>query len=31
VPVDIHGERSRSIAGDASSYSVIDEPAPVRG
>jgi taurine dioxygenase len=26
VPVDIRGERSRSIAGDASGYSVIDEP-----
>ncbi|MDV6284237.1 TauD/TfdA family dioxygenase [Rhodococcus jostii] len=26
VPVDIRGERSRSVAGDASGYSVIDEP-----
>ncbi|MBC2639440.1 MULTISPECIES: TauD/TfdA family dioxygenase [unclassified Rhodococcus (in: high G+C Gram-positive bacteria)] len=26
VPVDIRGERSRSIAGDASGYSVVDEP-----
>lgn len=25
-PVDIRGERSRSVAGDASGYSVIDEP-----
>ncbi|ABG93890.1 MULTISPECIES: TauD/TfdA family dioxygenase [Rhodococcus] len=26
VPVNIRGERSRSVAGDASGYSVIDEP-----
>ncbi|EKT79466.1 taurine dioxygenase [Rhodococcus opacus M213] len=26
VPVDIRGVRSRSVAGDASGYSVIDEP-----
>ncbi|NLG56670.1 MAG: TauD/TfdA family dioxygenase [Rhodococcus sp.] len=26
IPVSVHGEKSRSIAGDASDYSVIDEP-----
>ena len=26
VPVSVRGERSRSVAGDASDYSVIDEP-----
>ena len=26
VPVNVRGERSRSVAGDASDYSVIDEP-----
>ncbi|QNG19843.1 TauD/TfdA family dioxygenase [Rhodococcus triatomae] len=29
VPVSVNGEQSRSIAGDASEYSVIDEPVGV--
>lgn len=29
VPVSVTGERSRSITGDASGYSVIDAPLPV--
>lgn len=31
VPVSIHGERSRAVAGDASHYSPIDEPVRVAG
>ncbi|MFZ2178786.1 MAG: TauD/TfdA family dioxygenase [Rhodococcus sp. (in: high G+C Gram-positive bacteria)] len=30
VPVNVRGERSRAVAGDASGYSVIDEPVTVR-
>jgi len=26
IPVDVYGQRSRAVAGDASTYSVIDEP-----
>ena len=29
VPVSVDGERSRSISGDASGYSVIDTPRPL--
>ncbi|MFE3291330.1 TauD/TfdA dioxygenase family protein [Rhodococcus sp. NPDC059234] len=29
VPVNVHGERSRIVAGDASHYSTIDQPARV--
>ncbi len=28
IPVSVHGEQSRVIAGDATEYSVIDSPAP---
>jgi alpha-ketoglutarate-dependent sulfate ester dioxygenase len=27
VPVDIHGERSRIVSGDASHFSSVDNPA----
>lgn len=29
VPVNVHGERSRGLVGDATHYSVIDEPVAV--
>jgi len=31
IPVNIHGERSRSIAGDASEYSVIEGAVAAEG
>ncbi|MFD4368642.1 TauD/TfdA dioxygenase family protein [Rhodococcus sp. NPDC058521] len=31
VPINIHGARSRSIVGDATEYSVIDDISPVSG
>ena len=29
IPVDVHGTRSRVVAGDASHYSSVVEPVPL--
>lgn len=29
IPVSVHGERSRVIAGDANDYSIVDSPKPL--
>ncbi|MGV0790941.1 TauD/TfdA dioxygenase family protein [Mycolicibacterium sp. XJ1819] len=31
IPVDVHGRRSRSVAGDASAYSDVVSPVPLAG